>query len=604
MQTRQLRKFDPLQYNLLTNAVGLLFVSFSFYLSVFSYSGLSIESCFFLGLLLIFVPNLLRLLSPKASRLERIGLLCVIGICFYLVQFMGSPLHFTSFDEFLHWRTAGDILRTGHLFSVNSMLPVSPYYPGIEIVTNAISTMTGLSTFYASILIVVASRLLMVLALFLFFEQITNSSRLASIGLLIYMTNPHFLFFDAIFNYETLALPLATCMLYILARYEIGDKNQRPIIFMAWIVLAAMTITHHMTDYFFVGLLCLWAVVSLLRPSSRGTRLHLFAISLFGLLLALSYALLLPGNPVSSYLSQYFVGAFSQLEHIIAGAGNARPLFTSTGRPIPIWDSLLRTASVALVTIGIPVGLVGLWRQHRHNALIVMLGLLSLAYPVTQVFRFTQFGSEITDRAAAFLFLPVACMLIFSLTLFLPTLKLNRRAISLIAGILTVVFIGGGLIAIGSSYEVLPGPYEVGADALSVEPEGIAAATWSLSYLGPNNRVGTDRINQMLMSTDGDQRIVTRLNDNVDISDIFYAPDFDLDEIAVLQYAKIHYLVVDLRLSNSLPLVGFYFENDQPFSPIDRDDLTKFNTVPSLNRLFDSGNIIIYDTGAVINGSN
>ncbi len=131
------------------------------------------------------------------------------------------------------------------------------------------------------------------------------------------------------------------------------------------------------------------------------------------------------------------------------------------------------------------------------------------------------------------------------------------------------MFIGGGLIAIGSSYEVLPGPYAVSADALSIEPEGIEAATWSLIYLGPDNRVGTDRINQMLMSTYGDQRIVTRLDDNVDISTIFYSSEFSLNEIAILQYARIRYLVVDVRLSTSLPLVGFYFENDRPFSPIE-----------------------------------
>ncbi len=58
-----------------------------------------------------------------------------------------NPLYFASFDEFLHWRTADDILRTGHLFSENSMLPVGPYYPGLEIVTNALSTTSGLSTF-------------------------------------------------------------------------------------------------------------------------------------------------------------------------------------------------------------------------------------------------------------------------------------------------------------------------------------------------------------------------------------------------------------------------------------------------------------------------
>ena len=115
MQKPQVRGFNPLKYNLLTNAFGLLYVSYSFYLSVFNDSSLAVESCFFLGLLLMFVPNLLRLLSPAISRLERICLLCVLGLCFYLVQFMDSPLHFTSFDEFLHWRTADDILRTGHL---------------------------------------------------------------------------------------------------------------------------------------------------------------------------------------------------------------------------------------------------------------------------------------------------------------------------------------------------------------------------------------------------------------------------------------------------------------------------------------------------------
>jgi hypothetical protein len=36
------------------------------------------------------------------------------------------------------------------------MLPVSPYYPGLEIVTNAISTMTGLNTFYAGIVVIIA----------------------------------------------------------------------------------------------------------------------------------------------------------------------------------------------------------------------------------------------------------------------------------------------------------------------------------------------------------------------------------------------------------------------------------------------------------------
>lgn len=588
-----------------TNAFGLLVVSFSYYLSVSQYGNLVLEFFFFLGLLFMFVPNLLRLLSPASSRFERICLLCVLGIYFYLVHYIASPLYFSWYDETLHWRTVDDILRTGHLFSQNPMLPVSPYYPGLEIITSAISTLTGTSTFYAGVIIVGVSRLLMVSSLFLFYERITNSSRMAGITILIYMINPHFIFFDAQFSYETLALPLATFMLYILARYESADKDHRWVIVTAWIVLVVVTVTHHMTDYVFIGLLILWALVSLFSPSSRNTRIHLVSIALFGLVLAFAYALLLPKNPVWGYLSQYFEEAFSNLEHIITGTSAARPLFVSADQPSPIWDRLLMTASVALSTICLPFGLFSLFRHHRYSTLAVMLGIFSLAYPITQVFRFTQLGAEITDRAAAFLFLPVAYVLTLLITHFWPTRKLTPRVTSLITCLLLVVFMGGVIIQSGPVYSSVPGPYIVVADARSVEAEGIQAAIWSRNYLGPNNRVATDRINQMLMNTFGDQQVVASAANEVDISPIFFSSHFDPEDITILQNGKIHYLAVDLRLSNALPLESYYFnqaEVGQIAGPISKAALTKFNTIVQINRIFDSGDIVIYDTGAITNG--
>lgn len=71
---------------------------------------------------------------------------------------------------------------------------MSPYYPGLEMVTDALSTMTGLSIFQAGIAVISAARILMVLSLFMFYEQVTKSSRMASIATMIYMLNPHFLF--------------------------------------------------------------------------------------------------------------------------------------------------------------------------------------------------------------------------------------------------------------------------------------------------------------------------------------------------------------------------------------------------------------------------
>ena len=261
------------------------------------------------------------------------------------------------------------------------------------------------------------------------------------------------------------------------------------------------------------------------------------------------------------------------------------------------------TASVALVTLSLPPGLFILWRHYRHNILAITLGIFSLAYPVSQLFRFTEYGSEITDRAAAFLFLSIACLVTIVIARLCPTWKRNPGVIAFNTLSLSVILLGGVVVAVGAEYTDLPGPYLVSADMRSVEPEGIQAATWSLTYLGSNNRIGTDRTNQMLMSTYGDQRIVTRLYDNIDISPIFYASQLSPDKVQLLRYARLSYLVVDQRLSQSLPLVGLYFENDTPTKPMSKEALTKFNTVPQLNRIFASGNIAIYSVGAYFNGS-
>lgn len=260
------------------------------------------------------------------------------------------------------------------------------------------------------------------------------------------------------------------------------------------------------------------------------------------------------------------------------------------------------TGSVALVSLSLPFGLFCLWQQYRRNLLVVTLGVFALAYPASQLFRFTKDGSEITDRAAAFLFLPIACLFTIIIAQFWPTWKRNARVVTLISIALSIMFLGGVVVALGAGYAGLPGPYLVSADRRSVETEGIQDAIWSLSYLGPNNRIGTDRINRLLLSTYGDQHIVTHLYDNVDISPLFYAPQLGPDEVDLLRRARLSYLVVDQRLSQSLPLVGVYFENDATTKPMSKEALTKFNTVPQLNRIFDSGNIVIYNAGAYFNG--
>src|ERR1700730_9061245 len=320
----------------LTNSLGVFSVAYAYTGARDGGSGAS-ETVFFflLGLLLIFVPSLIRLISPTASRFERISLLCVTGISFYLVKVMYSPLYFSYFDEILHWRTANDIVSSGHLFSNNSLLPVGPFYPGLEIVTDGLTKLSGLNTFISGTIVVGVARLVMVLALFLLYEWITKSARIAGIAMILYMTNPHFLFFDAQYAYESLALPLATLVLYVIAHHITLSNDRLTITLIACINLGAIAVTHHITDYIFDGFLLLWAILytlqHLFQRYPREGRLRqspLLWSALFGVIISLVW-MSLPGNPVVNYLSSAFELVLNQLGHLLNGTGGGRKLFVT-----------------------------------------------------------------------------------------------------------------------------------------------------------------------------------------------------------------------------------------------------------------------------------
>ena len=64
------------------------------------------------------------------------------------------------------------------------------------------------------------------------------------------------------------------------------------------------------------------------------------------------------------------------------------------------------------------------------------------------------------------------------------------------------------------------------------------------------------------------------------------------------------YVVVDRRLSAGLPSAGVYFERGEVLgnvhtAPIDPAALAKFDSLAGTSRLFDSGDIVIYDLGAL-----
>jgi hypothetical protein len=179
-----------------------------------------------------------------------------------------------------------------------------------------------------------------------------------------------------------------------------------------------------------------------------------------------------------------------------------------------------------------------------------------------------------------------------------PAIRANVRrrapvvvAVTVVAALVLVL---NGLVNGWPPYwERLPGPYQVAGAERSVGPEQVASADWALAALGPGNRFATDEGDLPVLGSYGNQDTVG------DDGYLYTSPAFTQADAEQVQAQSIGYVLVDRRLSEMLPVSGQYFPVDPNVGkytrPLPLAGLTKFNHVPGVARVYDSGNIVIYD---------
>jgi hypothetical protein len=563
------------------------------------------EWVFLLGLAMLFVPPAVRLTAAAPTRAERLWLVVLLGLLSYGVKVLHSPIRFTFFDEFSHWRTVIDIMRFGELFHVNPLQQISAFYPGLEIATAAFASMSGLPVYPCGLLLLAVARVVLMLGLFLFYEYITGSERIAGIAGLLYVANPNFLFFDAQFSYESLALPFFALLLWALARRQDTQGMDRVALTLVLLCgLGALMLTHHVSTYAFIGLLLVWQFAVWLVHHKRNTSQGLGQTPLIAAILGITWMAFVALLTVD-YLAPHFINGVVELAHMIAGESEPRQLFRArSGATAPFWERGLSFGAVLLILFVLPWGLWRVWRSYRSHGPVLALGFIALLYPGTLALRLTERGSETANRASEFLFLGIALVLAIAVVeLWLA--RRHRGTVALWTGWATVLFIGGMLVGF-ARWARLPGPYIVAADTRSVEREGVEAARWASARLGPDNRVTADRINRMLMGTYGLQRTVTGYGDQFDIWVPYFAPELSERVRQVWVDGNIQYVVADLRLTTMVPTASGYFERGERYyryrtTPMQPEMLAKFDRDETISRVFDSGNIRIYDVGATAN---
>ncbi|HET9850873.1 MAG TPA: hypothetical protein VFP56_00040 [Candidatus Limnocylindrales bacterium] len=536
------------------------------------------------------------------SRNERVAMLLIVGLALYLVKLMLSPLGLTGPDELTHWRTLEDILRSGHLFQDNPLLRISPIYPGLEAGAAGAAVTSGLGVFPIAIVLIAVAKLVTVLAVFLIASSVSGSARVAGVATVLYMANPSFLLFDAAFSYESLAIPLALVAIWAILHWTRHDGRVGLHAVLAAIAIAATAVTHHLTSLVFLGLLVTWAVVWFLRDRGRTSGRPIVVAVVWALACNVGW-LLIAGTLALSYLSFIVNGGIQELISIVTGTREARQLFAPrAGLATPLPEVVVAYGAVLLLLASLPFLIRHALRSRRPPAIVVVLALAALVYPASLALRFTTLGAEVSQRASEFLFLPIG---ILGADWLVGRRRTSRRLPKpLIAPILLVIF-AGGIVAGAPLLSRLPGTYLVAAEQRSVEPQGIETAAWVLRELGPDNRLIADRTNAKLLGAIGLQYPVTSANEHIGTAFVMFARTLGPNELSVMREARVKYVVVDLRLSTDLPSYPFYFESAEPDAgahtePIPIEALQKFEGRPGVTRVYDSGDIRIYDVSELV----
>ena len=575
-------------------ATGLLLVAAAYTAGRIGHvSSAWANRAYWLGQSLILVPTAIKLLGRRVlTASETVSLIATLTVTEYLAWICYSPASFTFPDELMHWRSTVNILSTGRLSGINYLLPISPHYPGLEEVTSALVSVTGLSIFTSGLIIAGVAHLLVVLVLYLLFREISGSHRIAGVAMLCYASNSHFASFDSMFIYQTLALPFLG--LTLLAAWRLAEQRTAGLR-AGWLTLAVLAITvtvvtHHVTSYVLVAVLVLISAAALLTArwgtAAWSAGLALLSASATG-------AWLVFGAPQTwSYLQPFADASLQSFQALLAG-GHAATAPAATG---PLADRLVSDATVLIVSALLPVGWWQVWRWHRRQPWVVAMAIGSVGWYVTIALRLTAAnGSEVAGRSATFVFVPAAYIVALAAGRLVGAV-MRRHAPTAIAAVLVVVLtlMFDGLANGWPPYwERLPGAYQVAGSERSVEPEVITAAEWALAALGPGNRFATDVGSYSVLGSYGDQNVVR------DIAYLYTASAYTQADASQARQQAVRYVWVDQRLSQFLPVSGKYFPIDPGAGkyrhPLPAAGLQKFDHVPAIDRVYDSGNIVIYE---------
>ena len=568
---------------------------------------------FLAGLTFIVAPCAWRLTGTAATRKERIWISVILGLALLVSYLFRSPLLFDNFDEMAHSATLTRLLDRRALFQANPILPVSPYYPGIELTTAAARWLTGLSLLLDQMVVLVLARIVLVLCVFLIVERACHSPRAGGIGVLVYAANPEFYSLGAQYGYQTLALSFAIAAVYLLLVSIEASQPQRgqPFV-LALVCVAGMVVSHHVTAWLTAGFLVVWAAGlrfmadpgGRLASARRKEQARIVGIAaLAGVVLTVTWIAFL-GRVLSGYIGPIVSAGARNVTTMLSQLHGNRELFqNSAGGGTPHWETALILASAVFFCLGILISLYAvIWKKTvRGGRLRYLPAAVAALYPLAILSNISSDAKEIGSRTTTFIFFGMAVIIGGWLAgRLLKRRRLTERVATV--GIAVICFLGSTLYGGGPLPLLVDGPYIVGAHERSLGSPSLALADWVSTHLPAGSHVAVDRDNAGLLNDFGQVNPVTPLNGANNPAPLFFDQRLTAADIDLIRRDDIRYIVTDTRLTEALPLFGAYIAPGETGRPtrLTAEELGKFASTPGVYRIYDNGAIQVYDLSVIL----
>jgi hypothetical protein len=605
--TRQTTGLGKLPVLSVFAALGVAFISLAHTASRQEISWAIIP--YWIGFSFIFVPCIARLLSADPSRKERIAVIILLAVALYLTKVTHSPTTFTFADELSQLHDGERIVLTSHLFSKNPYVPVTHLYPGLASVGNAMRTLSGLPLFNVALVIMGVTRIVLALALFFIYEKSSGSARVASIGAAIYMTNPNYVYFSAEYSYESLAIPLMLSMLAAMVWQINRRQSERSgMSLLALLFMSTVVISHHMTSFASIGFLLAIGVYALINPVARREGfVHQYFLPSGATMFVLVGAWIIYISLFTiNYLSPVLGGAVESIIRVILREESGRTLFNSdAGSVIPLWERIAALGTVAIIALSLLFSLKLLW-DRRNQPLVVIIGLLGVLYIPMLGLRFTSAGWETSSRSTQFLYIGIGLAMSMVIVYLLNRQSESNLLRKIFVGSLSFMFVGGIVSAWQPDIRLArPTLYRNGN--ITIEPQSVSTAKWTRKNLGTSRRIATfDFSNAILVMSYGLQ--IQSAGTDGGLEYALFSNEWREDDKSILRNMEIEFVLLDRRYSSFDHMKSSYFvtaptmikEGHGSLEVMDRQLAGKFDGRKDVNKIYDSGDIAIYDVRSAL----